>query len=89
MLELTRADPGLLPLAVVVDDRTEVWEEASQPHILQVLPFMHYRDEANRLTKANTWGAAYSERELVRVTSAIKQLRGEVYQVRGHSGCRV
>eukprot|EP00200_Dunaliella_tertiolecta_P007936 CAMPEP_0202376530 /NCGR_PEP_ID=MMETSP1127-20130417/7007_1 /ASSEMBLY_ACC=CAM_ASM_000462 /TAXON_ID=3047 /ORGANISM="Dunaliella tertiolecta, Strain CCMP1320" /LENGTH=841 /DNA_ID=CAMNT_0048974333 /DNA_START=163 /DNA_END=2685 /DNA_ORIENTATION=- len=69
-----------LPLAVVVDDRTEVWEDASQPHILQVLPWMFYRDEAARITKANTQVAAASERELARVRTAILQLRGEVYQ---------
>lgn len=27
---------GVMPLTVVVDDRIEVWEASSQPHILQV-----------------------------------------------------
>lgn len=52
----------------------------------QVLPFMYYRDEANRLVRANTNAAALSERELLRVFNAVKQMRGEVYQVRG-CGC--
>lgn len=42
---------------------------------------MYYRDEAHRLVGLNTALAAASERELVRVRSAVLQLRGDVYQV--------
>eukprot|EP00983_Pelagomonas_calceolata_P089537 1157322-Pelagomonas_calceolata.AAC.6 len=42
----------------------------------QVLPWMFYRDEAARITKANTQVAAASERELARVRTAILQVRG-------------
>lgn len=33
---VTAAESGLLPLVVIIDDRTEVWESVSQAHILQV-----------------------------------------------------
>jgi hypothetical protein len=41
---------------------------------LQVLPWMYYRDEAARITKANTQVAAASERELARVRTAVLQV---------------
>lgn len=34
LLEATH--PGMMPLALVIDDRVEVWEASSQPHVLQV-----------------------------------------------------
>ena len=42
---IKRATGGVpLPreLCIVLDDRTAVWEEATQPHILAVAPFMPY-----------------------------------------------
>jgi hypothetical protein len=46
---------------------------------------MYYRDEANRVVKANQGAgqvADLSEKELQRVHSAILQLRSDIFQVR-------
>ncbi|KAJ9507787.1 hypothetical protein QJQ45_019303, partial [Haematococcus lacustris] len=71
---------GLLPMAVIVDDRQDVWQPCSQPHILQVMPWLYYRDEAHRQTGYNPSTATQSEGELKRVRDAIVQLRSSVYQ---------
>jgi len=63
-----------MPLAVVVDDRTVVWEQPSRPQILQVIPWAYYRDEAARLMRVDMHTAAASERELTRVRNAIVQV---------------
>lgn len=42
--------------------------------LTQVLPWMYYRDEAARLTKANIQVASASERELARVRTAVLQV---------------
>jgi hypothetical protein len=47
---------------------------------------MYYRDEANRLVKANLGAgqvAEMSDKELSRVHTAIMQLRSDVFQVAG------
>ncbi len=38
----------MMPLAVVFDDRTDVWEPSSRHHVVQMLPFNYYRDEGQK-----------------------------------------
>jgi len=70
---------GQFPLAVVVDDNKDAWEEASQPHILQVTPWLYHLNEAAYITQGNTT-VAESDKELARTSRAVKSLRGDVYE---------
>lgn len=37
-----------MPLAVIFDDRTDIWEVSSQHHIVKIVPFNYYKDEGRR-----------------------------------------
>lgn len=41
-----------VPMSVIVDDRTNVWDDAAQPVILPVLPFNYHQQEAAYLMHA-------------------------------------
>ncbi|KAK9842441.1 hypothetical protein WJX81_000354 [Elliptochloris bilobata] len=70
-----------MPLAVIVDDRLDVWEEGAQAQVLRVSPFAPHRaaaaggaaalgDPAHRLAQAE---------ELARVQGALTALRARLY----------
>lgn len=71
-------DP-VLPLAIVVDDRMDVWDDQEQAQVLQVMPWMYYRDEGLRKQGTNVMTAKLSEMELLRVMNSIKTIRGNIY----------
>ncbi|KXZ44891.1 hypothetical protein GPECTOR_61g844 [Gonium pectorale] len=76
-------DEPPIPLAVVLDDRLDVWEAASQPAILQVVPWYWYRDEGARLvsgpgTPADRLALA-SENEIKRMRDAVLMMRAELF----------
>ncbi len=73
------------PLAVIVDDLTNVWHTNDQGHVLKVLPYNPYRDHALRQAGVDVAHADASDNELARVQEAIMYIRGQFYKVRlGH-----
>eukprot|EP00775_Hariotina_reticulata_P002873 gene2873-3164_t len=72
-------------LTVVVDDRADVWDQASRKALLQVMPF-HPHKEAAALDMGpaaappdDYEAAKDSEAELVRVMQTLKELRSKFY----------
>jgi hypothetical protein len=72
-----------VPLAVVVDDRTDVWEPSALPQILTVVPHQFYKYEAYCRAVAHVPAVrelrTASIREIDRIRSALIRLRGSYY----------
>ena len=76
--------PDVLPLALAVDDREDVWDAASQPALLQVVAFHPHKETAAVVHRAGgdeaIAAAEESEKELLRVRDVLIRVRSEVYQ---------
>ncbi|MEW5314413.1 MAG: hypothetical protein WDW38_005914 [Sanguina aurantia] len=82
----TSAVPVPVPLAVVIDDRSDVWDKPGKDCLLQVVPYQHIMEAAMgqvayedpRLTAAVA--AVQGSRELDRITAALGQLHTDVQE---------
>ena len=78
-------------LCVVLDDRTSVWEEATQPHILAVAPFMPYATDTGPGLKGEVsgsggvLGAAQGMMNTLRANFALQYERFEKYHAQWHA----
>lgn len=69
-------------MAIVVDDRRDVWDAASQQAILNVIPYHHYKYASAVLTLGPLsilQEARDSDKEMKRVKEELNRIRGVLY----------
>jgi hypothetical protein len=62
-----------MPVAVIIDDRTDVWEKGHEPQIVQATAFLHYETAARAAVGD---GASVTDKGRAEMERILKFLRG-------------
>ncbi|CAD7703580.1 unnamed protein product [Ostreobium quekettii] len=63
-----------MPLALIIDDRLDVWDRRNRSQIVQVTPYLHYKSH-----KSSEKIPKYDANELLRVKYIFQSLRADLY----------